>query len=466
MAIFRCSLALLIIAGALHAAPKIDWAKVNAETIQHFTNLLRIDTTNPPGNETRAAEYIQAVLAKEGIPSKLLALEPERANLVARIKGNGKKRPVLVMGHTDVVGVQRDKWIVDPFAAIQKDGYMYARGATDDKDNLTAGLMLMLLLKRARVKLERDIIFLAESGEEGSVRVGIEHMVNRHWNEIDAEFALAEGGYIGSRRGDVRHVAISTTEKVPRGITLVARGTAGHGSRPVPDNAVVRIANAVAKVGAWQPPMRLNDTTRTYFERLAMVSPPDAAARYRHIVNPSRSEEIQQYFWLHEPAHHSMLRTSIAPTIIEAGFRTNVIPSEAEAYLDVRALPDENMNQFAEHIRGVINDPKVEVRLPQRSTRPAASPSRLDTEMFQALERAQRRLYPGAITLPTMLTGATDMAQLRARGVQSYGIGPIVDLADGGLGGAHSDNERLAVTSMENLVQFLWAVILEVAAAK
>jgi acetylornithine deacetylase/succinyl-diaminopimelate desuccinylase-like protein len=364
------------------------------------------------------------------------------------------------MGHTDVVGVQRDKWSVDPFAAIRKDGFIYGRGATDDKDNVTAGLMLMLLLKRTRVKLDRDIIFLAESGEEGSMRVGIEYMVSRYWNEIDAEFALGEGGHIGSRGGEVKYVAIT------RGITLVARGTAGHGSRPVPDNAVIRIANAVAKIGAWQPPMRLNDTTRAYFERLATVSAPDAASRYRHIVNPARTEEIQQYFWLHEPAHYSILRTSIAPTIINAGFRSNVIPSEAEAYLDVRALPDENMHQFAEHIRGVINDPKVEVRVPQASSRPAASPSRMDTEMFQALERAQRKLYPGAIALPTMLTGATDMAQLRARGVQSYGIGPLVDLADGSLGGAHADDERLAVTAMEHLVHFLWTAVLEVAAAK
>jgi acetylornithine deacetylase/succinyl-diaminopimelate desuccinylase-like protein len=447
-------------------AQNIDWTKTNAETIQHYTNLLRIDTTNPPGNETRAVQYIQSVLAKDGIPSKILALEPERANLVARIRGNGKKRPVLVMGHTDVVGVQRDKWTVDPFAAIRKEGFIYGRGATDDKDNLTAGLMLMLLLKRTRAKLDRDIIFLAEAGEEGAMRLGIDFLVGRHWNEIDAEFALAEGGYIGSQNGAVKYVAITTTEKVPRGMTLVARGTAGHGSRPIPDNAVVRIANAVAKVGAWQPPMRLNDTTRAYFERLASISAPDAAARYRHIVNPARSAEIQEYFWRNEPAHYSILRTSITPTMINAGFRVNVIPSEAQAYLDIRALPDENIGQLADQIRRLIGDPKVELRVPAASTRPAAPPSRMDTEMFRALERAQRRLYPNAITLPAMLTGATDMAQLRARGVQAYGFGPIVDLADGGLGGAHADDERLAVTSMENMVQFLWTVILQVGAAK
>src|SRR5687767_7176427 len=147
------------------APPKIDWSKVNPETLRHFTALLRIDTSNPPGNETEAANYLKNVLAGEGIPSKLLALEPARANLIARIKGNGSKRPILLMGHTDVVGVQRERWSVDPFAAVRKDGRIFGRGAIDDKDNLTAALMVTLLLKRFGVQLDRDIIFLAEAGE-------------------------------------------------------------------------------------------------------------------------------------------------------------------------------------------------------------------------------------------------------------------------------------------------------------
>jgi acetylornithine deacetylase/succinyl-diaminopimelate desuccinylase-like protein len=461
MGIFRCSL--LLFSGAALAAQTVDWAKVHAQALQHYMALLRIDTTNPPGNETQAAKYLHEVLLKEGIPSKLLALEPERANLVARIKGNGRKRPILVMGHTDVVGVQREKWSVDPFAAVRKDGYIYGRGATDDKDNVAAGLMLMLLLKRTGVKLSRDVIFLAEAAEESGTRVGIDFMVSRHWNEIEAEFALAEGGYIAARRGDVKYVAVSTTEKIPRGIRLVAHGTAGHGSRPIPDNAVVRLAQAVARVGDWRPPIRLNDTTRAYFERLATISAPDAADRYRHIVNPARSAEIDRYFFRHEPGHHSILRTSIAPTMIDAGFRTNVIPSEAQAYLDVRALPGENMEKLAEEIRRVIGDPKVEVRLPQSGGRPAAPPSRIDTEMFRALERTQRKLFPGAITLPAMLTGATDMAQLRAKGVQAYGIGPAVDLDDSARGGAHSDDERLSIAGFEKLLEFLWTAVLEAA---
>jgi acetylornithine deacetylase/succinyl-diaminopimelate desuccinylase-like protein len=444
------------------AAP--DWNRAAPELLEHYTALLRIDTSNPPGNETAAAKYLQSVLEREGIPSKLLALDPARANLLARLKGNGRKRPILIMGHTDVVGVQREKWTVDPFAALRKDGYVYGRGALDDKDNLASCLMLMLLLKRQGVALDRDVIFLAEAGEEGTTRVGIDYMVEQHWAEIEAEYALAEGGGGVARDGKPFYVTVSTTEKVPRGIRLIARGSAGHGSRPRPDNAVVRIAGAVAKVGAWQPPLRLNDTTRAYFERLATISEPEKAARYRHIVDPQQAPAIDRYFAQHEIGHYSMLRTSISPTIIKAGFRSNVIPSEAEAYLDVRALPDEDLEQLHAELRRVIGDPNVEV-VGARRGRPASPPSRHDTEMFRALEKAQRAVYPGAITLPTMLTGATDVAQLRARGVQAYGVGPLVEEKDSNSGGAHGDDERLAEAALGKLLEFLWSAVVEVAAS-
>ena len=173
------------------------------------------------------------------------------------------------MGHTDVVGVQRENWTVDPFGAIVKDGYVYGRGTLDDKDNVTAALMLMLLLDRAEVELDRDVIFLAEAGEEGTTRFGIDYMVENHWDEIAAEYCLAEGGGTVSRDGDVRYVAIATTEKFPMRVRLVAHGTAGHGSVPRIDNAVTALARAVDRVAVWQTPLRLNETTRAYFDRLA-----------------------------------------------------------------------------------------------------------------------------------------------------------------------------------------------------
>ena len=453
-------LAALLSSRALAERYAVDWPTVNPEILERFTQLIRIDTSNPPGNETRAANHVKGILDREGVSSQLFALEPERANLVARIKGNGSKRPVLIMGHTDVVGVQREKWSVDPFAAIRKDGFIYGRGAQDDKDNLTASLIVMILLKRMDVKLDRDVIFLAESGEEGTTKPGIDYMVSQHWPEIDAEFAMAEGGYVSARKGKVRFVEITTTEKVPRGIRLIAHGTAGHGSRPTPDNAVIHLAAAVAKVGAWQPPPRLNDTTRTYFERLATISSPDDASRYHHAAEPASD----RYFARHEPGHFSILRTSVVPTILKAGFKNNVIPSDGEAYLDVRALPDEDMDQFCATLRKLIDDPHIEVLPPRLGGRPAGTPSRLDTEMFAAIEKTQRRMFPGAITIPAMLTGATDMAQLRAKGVQAYGFGGIAE--ENSPGGAHTDDERIAEDSLYKLVQFLWYSVIEVAASK
>jgi acetylornithine deacetylase/succinyl-diaminopimelate desuccinylase-like protein len=461
------SVLLLFVPLALFAQ---DWAKVNSETLEHFTNLLKIDTSNPPGNETRAVEYLKQVLDREGIPNEVIALEPARANLVARLKGNGSRRPIIVMGHTDVVGVQREKWSVDPFAAIRKDGFVYGRGATDDKDNVVASLMTLLLLKRLNVPLARDVIFVAESGEEGSSFVGIGHLVDKAWDRIEAEYCLAEGGSIAARDGRVRYVEVTTTEKVGRGARLVARGTAGHGSRPRPDNAIVRLANAVAKIAAWEPPVRLNDTTRAYFERLASVTDdPAAKARYNNMLHPERQLESVRYFAQHELGHASIARTSISPTILQGGFRSNVIPSEATATLDIRAVPEEDMPAFYEMMRQVIGDPNVEVVSGNpggRGGRPAPPPSRMDTEMFQALERVTKQMFPGAITIPGMLTGATDMAQLRAKGVACYGVGPVVDVSEGGLGGAHADDERIRETSLYQFVAFVYNAVREVARAR
>jgi acetylornithine deacetylase/succinyl-diaminopimelate desuccinylase-like protein len=461
-------LALMMLTSAAFAQDRfaVDWSKANAELFEYYSTLLRIDTSNPPGGETKAVNYIKSVLDRAGVPNQVFALEPDRANLVARIKGNGSKRPIIVMGHTDVVGVQREKWSVDPFAAIRKDGYVYARGAQDDKDNLSTGLMLMLLLKRMNVPLDRDVIYIAEAGEEGTSRVGIEFLVAQHWDAIDAEYALAEGGGGSSRDGKPRYVSISTTEKVPRSTLLIAHGVAGHGSVPRPDNAVIRLANAVARIGSWQPPMRLNDTTRTYFERLATISTPEEADRYNHLTDRRESAAIQAYFAQHELRNYSALRTSVVPTIIKAGFRQNVIPSEAEATLDVRALPDEDMDKLYAEMRRIINDPNVEVKANSFGGRPATPPSRLDTEMFRVLEAATKKTYPGAITLPEMLTGATDMAQLRAKGVQCYGIGPMIAEKDRDIGGAHTDDERLEESAFYKFMEYIWNTVTDIAASR
>ncbi len=444
--------------------PTPDFSAARDEVVRILTGFVRVDTSNPPGNETKGAEYLKGILDREGIASEIFEKEPGRGNIVARLKGNGRKRPILLMGHIDVVGVEREKWTVEPFAGLLKDGYIYGRGSSDDKGMASACLEVFLLLHRLKLPLDRDVIFLAEAGEEGTSGVGIDFMVDQHWDKIDCEYALNEGGMIYSVDGKVKYVGVATTEKVPRGFRLVARGTSGHGSVPRPDNAITHLAAAVAKAGNWQAPMRLNETTRAFFSRLAKISPADDAFLYTHLEDPANSEMIQERLRAQYVTYNSMLRTSIVPTIIKGGFRSNVIPGDAEATLDVRAVPDEDISALAASLRKLINDPAVEVIPPTNPGRPANPPSKLETDMFRALEGAQAKLFPGVVTLPMMLTGATDSAQLRAKGVQAYGLGSVA--GDRERASVHGNDERISIEGLGKFVEFIYWAVVDVAASK
>ena len=453
---------LLIGSHAYSQVSEPDWAAVEEETLRHFRALLRFDTSDPPGRELPAAEYLRDVLEAEGIAVEMLSVDPERPNVVARLQGDGSQEPLLIMAHTDVVNVDPEKWTFPPFSATVDGGYVYGRGAVDDKDNLAAGLMVMLELKRQNVPLSRDVIFLAESGEEGATEYGIEFMVNEHFEKIDAEFCLAEGGSVARVNREVVYGGVQTVEKLPYRLELAARGVAGHGSVPLQNNSVVRLAKAISAIADWRSPIRLNETTYTYFERLASISPPDAGERYLAVLDSGRASEADEYFLAYEPRHASMLRSSLSPTIFDAGYRINVIPSESRASVDFRALPDENIQDYLEQIREVIGDDSIEVSLGQRNTRPAGQAS-INTTAFSAIEQNLQEHY-GVITLPTMSTGATDMAYLRARGVQCYGIGPAIDREDAALGfGAHSDQERILISEMNRFVRFNWDLVIDIA---
>jgi acetylornithine deacetylase/succinyl-diaminopimelate desuccinylase-like protein len=463
LTVLCASMASVAVLAQTGAAP--DWPKVEEETMRHYQAVLRLDTRNPPGNEHLVVDYLKQVLDKEGIPSEVFASDPARSNIVARLKGNGSKRPLLIIGHSDVVTVDEAKWKFPPFSATRDGGYVYGRGTVDDKDNLTASLMTMLLLKRLNVPLDRDVIFLSEAGEEGSTGVGIGYMVKEHYPAIDAEYCLAEGGGVTRINGEVKYATVQTLEKIPRGIELIARGISGHGSVPLKSNAIVHLAGAVAKIGAWRPEIRFNETTGTYFRRLAAISPPEVAKVYRDVLSTDPKIRAAADDWLfeNEPRHSSMLRTSVSPNIFAGGYRSNVIPSEAKATLDVRALPDEDPAKFLEQVKRVVDDPNVEVRFASQNVRPAGPETRLDSEPFKALEAAGTRIY-NAPTLPTMSTGATDMAQLRAKGVQCFGIGPAADMEDGPKGfGAHSDQERLFESELHRFVRFNWDVVTSLA---
>lgn len=440
-----------------------DSARLEEETMRHFQAILRLDTSNPPGDEKLVVDYLKSVLDREGIETKVFALDPQRPNLVARLRGNGKKRPVLIMGHTDVVTVDPTKWKHGPFSAMREGGYVYGRGTLDDKPDVVAGLMTIIQLKRMKIALDRDVIFLAEPAEEGNGLFGINFMVEKHWSEIDSEYCLAESGGVVRSYGEILFATVSTTEKVAHTVKLIARGVAGHGSMPLRSNAIAHLSRAITRVTDWQTPMRLNETTRAYFEGLSKLSAPDDAARYQKILQQKDTDAVQEYFAINYPFLFSILRTSISPNIIKGGYLRNVIPSEAEATLDIRALPDEDFAAFLEQLRKVINDPAIEVVEVSNAVRPSAPPSRLDTEAFHLIEATHRRIYD-AVTLPTMMTGGTDMAQVRARGVQCYGIGPMTDVEDIPKGfGAHSDQERILEEALHKFVRLQWEIVLNLA---
>ena len=371
------------------------------------------------------------------------------------------------MGHTDTVNVDPAKWTYPPFSATRNGGYVYGRGTVDDKDNVTAALMTMLLLKRSGMPLDRDVIFLAEAGEEGTTRVGIQFMVQQHFAEIDAEYCLAEGGSVLRSEGRVQYASVQTAEKIPHGILLTATGTAGHGSVPLETNSILKLAQAVATVAAWKPPIQLNDTTRTYFTRLAAISPPAEAARYRAVIgsDAKAAQDAVGLFRQDEPSLASSCGRSISPNIIQGGYRINVIPSEAKATLDVRLISGQDPEAFLTEVRKVVNDPAIRVEMVTRDVRPADAERAPRSEIFKVLESAFARHYNTAV-LPTMSTGATDMAYLREKGMQCYGVGPAVDAEDGPKGfGAHSDQERILESELHKFVRFHYEVVRDLARA-
>jgi len=455
--LLRTLIALLLISTCAFAQ-KLNPQQSQEEAVHFLSELIKLDTQDPPGNESQVAHYLEGVLKSEGIASEILETVPGRASIVARLKGNGSKKPLLIMGHEDVVPIDRARWTVDPFAALQRDGKIYGRGASDDKAMVAANLEVFLQLKRMNLPLTRDVIFLSEASEENSSPAGMATIVERYWDKIACEYALNEGGGSLIENGQIKYIAVSTAEKLPRGAMLEATGTSGHGSVPRVDNAVTHLAAAVAKAGTWDTPSRLNETTRAFFERLATISPPEEAAWYRNVLDP----KVQEMLKVQKPQYYSMLRTSVVPTMLKAGYKSNVIPPTAEATLDIRALPDEDLDKFREMLAGVINDPHVKVVAEDtKYSMPAAPVTSLKTEMFAALENAQKEVAPEAITLPTMTTGATDSAFLRTKGVQAYGIS--VPKTEEESRTVHGNDEHIEVNQLGLFVRYIFSAVTTIA---
>lgn len=448
-------------------SPAGDTTALAKEAEGWLADLIRIDTTNPPGNEQATAKYIAAILTKEGINSEFLDLAPGRSALVARLRSAAMPDPsraLLLVAHMDVVGVDKSKWTVDPFAATIKDGYMYGRGSIDDKGMLAANLAAFIALKRSNARVNRDIIFLATADEEQGGEASIRILIAKYWDKFAAGFALNEGGRVILKNGKVEYIAVQASEKVPVDVAVIARGPSGHASVPTKDNAVVHLAAAVEKIGGYTAPLRFTTIVRRYFEQLAPLEDDELAKWIRSLDTPDRGEHAQRVVSDANPLWNSMLRDTIAPTMLNAGVRANVIPSEARAMLNVRLLPGNTIDVLLGELTKLVNDPNIRFEV-QPDAGLAAPPSSLESDFYATITKAASQEFSGAPVLPFLSAGATDSAQLRLHNVQAYGVSPF-PMTDEDSRRMHADDERMPLASFEKGVDFLARIVAEFAATR
>src|SRR6267143_1286505 len=370
-------------------SPPADTEALSREALVWLAQLIQINTTNPPGNEQAAAKYIAGILEKEGITPELLEVAPGRSALVARLRSSAisdPSRALLLVAHMDVVGAERARWSVDPFGAVMKDGYIYGRGALDDKSMLAANLATFVALKRSNARLNRDVIFLATTDEEAGGEAGIKTLIAKNWDKFAAGYALNEGGGVISKNGKVQYVALQASEKVAVNVAVIAKGPAGHASLPTKENAVVHLAAAVAKIGAYSAPVHFNTVVRRYFEGLAAVSDDEIAKWMHSLETTDRGEHAQRVISDANPQWASMMRDSIAPTLLSAGVRANVIPGEARAMLNIRLLPGDTIDVLLGALSKLVNDPQVRFEI-QPNAGLAAPTSSLESDFYGVITK-------------------------------------------------------------------------------
>ena len=448
------------------AAQEPDWASARQETLAHLQAMIRMNTVNPPGNEMPVARYLDSTLKAAGIETQLFEPTPGRGALVARLKGNGSKRPVLIMAHMDVVGVERAHWTVDPFAGEVKNDYVYGRGAIDDKGMLAVNLETMLLLKRHVVDkggtLSRDVIFVANSDEEQSGEWGMGWLIANHPDLIRAEFALNEGGRVRIVGGKRLYVAVQNTEKVSHTVTVTAHGPGGHASVPLARNAILRLGRALAKISDYREPTTVNPTTREFFSRLASVwQNRDERVAMADVASPDPRRQQRGARVLGRTAvFDAVLRNGISATILQGGIRSNVIPTDATATLNVRTLPGQSVDNVVKRLERLVNDSLVEFKITSRGTDAPASD--FGSPMFAAVHESAAALDPNLVTVPYLSTGATDSARLRAWGMQAFGLLPF-PLNQDDEERMHGNDERLPLASLEFGTKLVYGAIARVA---
>jgi acetylornithine deacetylase/succinyl-diaminopimelate desuccinylase-like protein len=452
---------------AVGAAPLSDASELAREARGWLVDLIKINTSNPPGNEQLAAMYVAGVLQKEGIKPEILDMGPRRSAVVARLRSSVVPDPskaLLLVAHLDVVPADKARWTVDPFSGVTKDGYLYGRGAIDDKSMLAANLAVFIGLKRANAHINRDVIFLATADEEGSGDASIRMLIAKYWDKFAAGFAINEGGNVFVKNGKVQYIGVQASEKVAVNVAVIARGTSGHASQPTKDNPVVHLAAAIAKMGTYSAPVHFTAIVRRYFEGIAPLEDDEIGKWIRSMDTPDRGEHAQRVVSDASPLWNSMLRDTIAPTVLSAGVANNVIPAEARANLNVRLLPGDPISTVLNDLNKLVNDPAVKLEVQPNAGLPAP-PSSLDSDFYNLIARVASREFGGAPALPFQSTWLTDSAQLRLHNVQAYGLVPF-PLSEEDLKRMHGDDERIPLTAFDKGVDVLNKIVTEFAVTR
>lgn len=454
-------LAILVSSGSgLEAQSKaVDWNGLSRETQTVLSDYLRINTTNPPGNEIAAARFLKAILEREGIEAQILdtaELGAGRANLYARLRGNGSKKAIALVHHMDVVPATAASWSVDPFSGAVKDGYIWGRGAIDMKGAGIAQLMALIAIKRSGVPLKRDIVFIGNADEElGST--GALVFVNRHPDLLeDVEYLITEGADSFVDNGKVIYFAVGVSEKRTFWQRLTVKGVPSHGSRPTKQNPVPRLVAALYRISQYETPLHVTPGVDKFFRDIARTYPEPQRGWLANVVasleNPTAREWI-----LSDVTWNAFLRNTISLTGLAGSSKTNVIPGVATADIDVRLLPDQDPAEFLKTLERVVGDTAVHFETLLKPKTPLESP--IDTDLFRAIERAAHEREPGAFVTTPMEAAATDRPTYRKLGITTYGFSPFKIPRSEIQRGMHGNDERLSLENVGYGVHFFYDIL-------
>lgn len=445
-------------------------ARIPAERLRQYADLsvdwmqqyLRIDTTNPPGNEMRAARFYKKILDQEGIENQVFEYAPGRADLWAVLPHTAAeaKRPLVLLNHMDVVTSDPTHWTVPPFSGQIVNGSMYGRGAQDMKNEGLAQLVVMVMLKREKIALDRDVIFLAVADEEAEGTGTDWFIANQRDLLRNAEFLINEGGENLLENGKVRYVGVDVGEKTTLWLHITAHGRPGHGSRPIPDSAPNRLIRALNRLLQYQTPLRVLPVVDEFFKIMAPYEPPERARMFSDIRKAIQDKKVQRQIAADESINF-LLRDTLAVTMLGGSQQTNVIPPEAWANVDVRMLPGADPKAFLESIRRVVNDPDVTVE-PQNAEFRVANSSPTDTALYRAIREVSRAYFGNAPVAPRITSGYTENQRYRPLGIQAYGFTPYTATEEEG-STEHGNDERVRVEELRRAPKILFDVVTLVA---